>query len=288
MTSRILLFFLVFFISLSINAQIDRVFIIEIDKIEACQNLTTTFTTGFIVLPPAIGLDTLIVDFGDGNADTLLNPVYGQSHTHSYNTVGEYTISLIGLKDNLSKSATQVVHVFGLPDSDFTYANYGYPGVLDTFYFSNQRYVFAANDTNHVSHIWTVNSDTLQFFDDSLVYHFETIGAYHLTHAIEVNSCISSSSQVLNIKEQDLIIPNVFTPNNDGKNDLFYIQTDGNMEYEFTVHDRNGNRVYVSESKVISWDGVSYWGEVLNSGNYYYSLIPETGETRTGIIYLAR
>jgi|GEM_PF-3084113 len=52
--------------------------------------------------------------------------------------------------------------------------------------------------------------------------------------------------------------PNVFTPNNDGTNDIFYpIEISGVEHFEFTIINRWGNKVYYIEDKPIYWDGSS-------------------------------
>jgi gliding motility-associated-like protein len=88
-----------------------------------------------------------------------------------------------------------------------------------------------------------------------------------------------------------LEIPNVFTPNGDGTNDYFEVDTDGTTVYEFTIFTRAGTRIYHSESPRIFWDGSSLDGKELKEGIYYY-VIEEQGGTspfdKAGFIYLFR
>ena len=67
-------------------------------------------------------------------------------------------------------------------------------------------------------------------------------------------------------------LPNVFTPNNDGKNDVFgplrcpqFVET-----VEFVVYNRWGVKVYQGSGPVLAWDGRSSEGAELPSGLYYY------------------
>lgn len=56
--------------------------------------------------------------------------------------------------------------------------------------------------------------------------------------------------------EQGLRIPNVFTPNNDGTNDLFRIgETSGLLAYRMQVFNRWGTEVFRSEDPGQGWDG---------------------------------
>ncbi len=276
---------IIFSILLTYSAQAQvKAYITDLSPVRACDTLTTTFKAEFI---PADS-DSLIVDYGDGRKDTIQNPTYGQNLTHSYYQVGDYTITLSVYNDTGSAKDTEIVHVYGLPDASFVYDYYGYPGIQDTFYFSSNRYLFISQYPNDTTHSWLINEKLQYSNTDSMGYNFKKIGAYSIKHIVTINGCTDSSSQALEIKATEIKIPNIFSPNGDGINDVFYIQTDGETTYKFTVLDRNGSRVYTSEAKIISWDGRTYWGELLNPGNYYYSLTPTSGKTQTGIIYLAR
>jgi gliding motility-associated-like protein len=89
----------------------------------------------------------------------------------------------------------------------------------------------------------------------------------------------------------DLAIPNVFTPNGDGINDFFEVETDGVTVYEFSIFTRTGTRIYYSHSPRIFWDGKSNGGLDLKEGIYYY-VIEATEETesieRAGFMHLFR
>ncbi len=52
-----------------------------------------------------------------------------------------------------------------------------------------------------------------------------------------------------------LFIPNAFTPNEDGINDVYTISSSFFKSIDFSVYDRWGNEVFVSKSLEIRWDG---------------------------------
>ena len=66
---------------------------------------------------------------------------------------------------------------------------------------------------------------------------------------------------------EELVVPNVFTPNGDGANDEFYFKIDPNsvMSFKATIFDRWGKRVTEFASVKDRWDGGSY-----PAGTYYY------------------
>ena len=66
---------------------------------------------------------------------------------------------------------------------------------------------------------------------------------------------------------EELVVPNVFTPNGDGANDEFYFKIDPNSVNSFkaTIFDRWGKKVTEFASVKDRWDGGSY-----PAGTYYY------------------
>ena len=74
---------------------------------------------------------------------------------------------------------------------------------------------------------------------------------------------------------------NVFTPNGDGINDYFTLQTIEGGRYKLFVYTRSGVLVYSSESPKIFWDGRSLSGIEMRQGIYYY--IVEGSEGGKGI-----
>ncbi|MBV6652962.1 MAG: gliding motility-associated C-terminal domain-containing protein, partial [Mameliella sp.] len=74
-------------------------------------------------------------------------------------------------------------------------------------------------------------------------------------------------------------IPNVFSPNNDGINDILYVQGDSRVENveEFTVYNRWGEPVFEAFNFQINddqfgWDG-TFRGDIMNSGVFVYYVL---------------
>jgi len=73
------------------------------------------------------------------------------------------------------------------------------------------------------------------------------------------------------------VIPNTFTPNNDGINDNWNIKyLDSYPDVIVEVFNRYGERVYYSNGYTIAWDG-RYKGAELPVGTYYYIISPGNG-----------
>lgn len=81
-------------------------------------------------------------------------------------------------------------------------------------------------------------------------------GYYPFT-AIDILGCtqVDSLLAIARDDDPDLEIPNVFTPNGDGRNDVFQIQGDSLVFFELTVFDRWGRRVFETNEIYGTWDG---------------------------------
>ena len=88
-----------------------------------------------------------------------------------------------------------------------------------------------------------------------------------------------------------MAIPNAFTPNGDGLNDLFIIRNPFLSQVDLAIYDRWGDAVFRTSDINIGWDGTK-GGNPLEMGAYIYVLdaVTEEGEqiTRTGTITLLR
>jgi gliding motility-associated-like protein len=66
-------------------------------------------------------------------------------------------------------------------------------------------------------------------------------------------------------------IPNAFTPNGDGLNDVFQPITDGNQEFSFSIFNRWGQLLFETSDPDEGWDG-SFNGKESEMGTYVYLL----------------
>lgn len=66
-----------------------------------------------------------------------------------------------------------------------------------------------------------------------------------------------------------LIIPNVFTPNNDLQNDIFRTTSRNIVEWDSRIYNRWGQLVYNSSAPDVVWDGL-YNGNACDVGVYVY------------------
>jgi gliding motility-associated-like protein len=67
-------------------------------------------------------------------------------------------------------------------------------------------------------------------------------------------------------------IPNVFTPNGDGINDVFTINSTGIQELSCEIYDRWGLKIYNWDKKNDGWDGRTLSGSKATEGTYFFIL----------------
>ena len=124
---------------------------------------------------------------------------------------------------------------------------------------------------------------------DTVQFDFGESGLYPVTLTIENDTCGTEQTAEFEVyvpelvAEIELVIPNVFTPNADGRNDRFRVgarRADGSVDlanassfarFQFKVFDRWGVLVHESEGVGAGWDG-RIGGDLAAPGTYYYIL----------------
>jgi len=90
----------------------------------------------------------------------------------------------------------------------------------------------------------------------------------------------TAKASILVIVEETAFIPNLFTPNSDGSNDILKIYgLETARDFSFTIYNREGNQVFhtksISEAVQMGWDGTSS-GVNQPVGIYYWHVRGET------------
>jgi gliding motility-associated-like protein len=144
-------------------------------------------------------------------------------------------------------------------------------------------------DTVSCSYLWDFGDGT-SASGPSVEHTYSKQGEYLVS--LTVTDGISVEFLSREIKLQALFdVTNVFTPNNDGFNDLFVIHTDGLTRYTLTIYSRSGTMVHHSTSVTPVWDGKTPSGEYVHPGVYYYVI--RSGDTsgeieKSGFVHLIR
>jgi gliding motility-associated-like protein len=106
------------------------------------------------------------------------------------------------------------------------------------------------------------------------------------------NNCRASDTVTVIVKDSILIyIPNIFTPNGDGINDVFLVNANAVKDFYMVIFNRWGEKVFEANSINAGWNGTRN-GKELEVGVYVYhvtlTFLNYTQEKRKGSITLAR
>ncbi|GAB3500719.1 hypothetical protein GCM10027341_26450 [Spirosoma knui] len=116
-----------------------------------------------------------------------------------------------------------------------------------------------------------------------------------VVQATDPQGCTATATaRVINLCEPRVNVPDAFTPNNDGQNDLLQVFTAYITDYEFRIYNRWGEVIFVSTNPEQKWDG-TYKGSTYPAMTYPYVVtyksesFPERGQvTKRGTVMLIR
>lgn len=205
-------------------------------------------TTSFIVNLPDI--DSVMWDFGDiaSGENNFSNEMSPQ---HYYNGSGNYVVTLTSFSNGEESQLQFPLRIYLNPSIDL-----GEDGGLC----EGQTKVLNAS-TEHGYYKWQ---------DGSIepLYYASIIGTYWVD--VRANSCFGSDTIILGYCNEKIIMPNVFTPNGDGKNDwfepLFYKDV---LDATISIYNRWGKIVYENTVLPTGWDGRTNDSKAA-AGVYYY------------------
>jgi len=108
----------------------------------------------------------------------------------------------------------------------------------------------------------------------------------YFANYITVDSCVAPPPTI--VVDPIVIIPNVFSPNVDGQNDLFKVTGLGINNVAMKIYNRWGQIVFESAQANDGWDGRTNSGIKVSEGTYFYIIDVETDkkETFTGSLTL--
>ncbi len=182
---------------------------------------------------------------------------------------GVYNIThIVTSTNNCVSSITKSVNITPRPRAQFYAFVNTQPSLI-----SNVG--FADSSTAAISWVWDFgNGAGSQIQNPQTTYTAN--GTYTVSLTItDQFGCLSSISKTITInnvaEEIAQLIPNIISPNNDGKNDIWRLDFI-NVFYpdaEIEIYNRLGEQIYFSKGYSNAWDG-SYKGTPLPVGAYFY------------------
>ncbi len=86
----------------------------------------------------------------------------------------------------------------------------------------------------------------------------------------DANGCLAQNTAIVKLDyEVGLWVPNAFSPNEDGVNDVFFVYGTGITRLNFKIFDRWGEKIFESNNINTGWDG-TYKGKLMLPGVYVY------------------
>lgn len=164
-------------------------------------------------------------------------------------TSGTYTVTVT----DDAGTYVQGIYVSSYPGPEAEFHAAPNPGTLgeDAIFFTN-------NSTGGTVYFWSFGDGSTST-NENPSHLYNSIGNYTVWLIVyDDYGCIDSTSATIIIQDVfTLYIPNAFSPNGDGINDLFYPQGMGvdTEEYELRIFDRWGQMVFFSTTVNQGWDG---------------------------------
>jgi len=233
---------------------------ITVSSMDVCLPEETTFSTDL----PALSSDyTVAWDFGDGTTSADQSPVYTYAP-------GTYMPSLqVSAPNGCQVSATLAnpITVREAPSAGFTFS----PDPPTTL---NSTVDFTNTSEGGDSYTWDFGGLGTSM-EEAPSFTFPDSGSFRIVLTVgSSNGCTDSVSQVLSILPVvAYYVPNAFSPNNDGRNDVFrgFGPGGGLQEFEFAVFTRWGDRIFYTRDPNQGWDGTHLsTGDPLPQGAYVY------------------
>lgn len=267
------------------------------DLNNGCTATTTTFNIGNnLVFPDVASSGTTTIECGqksDTLRPTISSNTTGLSYTWTappgvpttsvnlknlgvtfagiYSVVVEYTANGCRTPTPVVFSAINGSMTADIePDKVFGYAP------LEVNFTNNSK---AGVITTSIETVWNFgNSSTLTTQQVSITPKevYKQPGVYVVTAYSRRGTCLASTTKTITVEvPSSITIPNVFTPNDDKINDLFFLEASSLAEISMSIYDRWGNKVYEllnATNGNVAWDGKNQAGTDCAEGTYYYIL----------------
>jgi len=220
------------------------------------------------------------------------NTLYNQINTFSNPSViygnieGDYTIPLVidgNNCRNVGVSSVEVIRV-NTPVADFDLT----PQPTDVL---SSEITFLNNSMFSNSWIWDFGDGYMDNSNFNTSHIFSAAGNYKVTLVVYNDICSDTIAHPLVIDPvYTIYVPDAFSPNNDGINDIFMPKGQSIDEFEMYIYNRWGEEVFYTENINIGWDG-QYTNNseiVVSTYTYIINITDELGvfHTLKGKIFL--
>lgn len=200
---------------------------------------------------------------------------FGSPFEASFNAAGSYSVGLqitnsFGCKRDTF--AFNYINGYNYPKADFEPSSYDVDMLEPKIQFTNLS-------TDAVSYLWDFGTgapptNTSAVINPAFEYSYPGTYTVYLL-ASNPFGCTNYTTKVIKVNpEIHLYVPNAFTPNDDGNNDVFLPKGLGIQEehYKMQIFDRWGEVVYTSTEFSKGWDGKIKGADFIKADVYVYKI----------------
>lgn len=205
-------------------------------------------------------------DFGDQSTSTTCDP------SHCYSDPGSYTVTYTitdvnGCQNTITYPNMIVVHPNPVA---------GFSVTPQTTSILAPDVTITPNCTSCDTTIYMMGQDSIPVLNyvSTFTYTYTEPGTYNIMQiAVNQYGCADTAYDFVVIEpDWSFFAPNAFTPNGDGRNDVFMVYGDGidNSTFEMWIFDRWGNLIFTSTDMTKGWDGTKNASELCQIDTYIW------------------
>lgn len=180
---------------------------------------------------------------------------------------GTYYVDIVDANQCTARDSVEISYVNVLTDVEIQASH--------TRVFDGEEITLSVDYIPNMYCYWTPTenlSSPLSFTTNATVYES---GFYFVTvtdnYGCEVKDSVFIEVDIVNCNRPNIYVPNVFTPNNDGKNDMVFVKGEWIESFEFEIFDRWGETVFFTDKLSEGWDG-TFNGKLCDAAVYFYRL----------------
>src|SRR5690554_4548424 len=183
----------------------------------------------------------------------------------------------------------EVINSEVIVDAEFQSASFE----LYQSYMVNFKIQFLNKSVGPISTYFWEYGDGNSSFEENPRHTYLSAGEHEITlTAMDIYGCQTQTRKTIDVFDYFLMVPNVFTPNQDGVNDHFFPKFLNIEKLEFWVLNKWGETIYHTDDlQSQGWDGM-IGGETAMPGNYVYRISFQTldgrKQTKTDVFLLLK